>query len=467
MTPEGEVDSTDGLLVHYTHSEFASRWAYKYKDLFRYVEDDDQYRHFNGRYWKKVGPDAPTHFIEKYNVALLDQIKGELPLNEGDPSIYIIANSNETKDVERAEKWSIAQCRAMCNAGNIASILRLARTKRPIAVAGKRFDQDPDLLNMPNGTYDRRTREKREHSAADMITHTTRACYDPTATGPTFDRFFDRVQTEKRQQLILSALRYSIRGTGGEVAFIHVGSGGNGKSTLFDAVEYALGTYAHTADARILTQAGEDDHPTALAELEGMRVSVIKLGSKRVGADQLRAIVAENSFNAHKMHKDSRTIQATHTFHVLQNEAPPPNQLDPSAKRRYVVIDWDVILPDSERDGSLGESLKLEADYILTKILDAPELDLTTLDRSETEKYLGRNTVYAWFAKYMELDPTARIPAAELYDHYKELYGDEAVGQKSFGQQLSQYGVGRANENYRKDDGKNAFHTVRTGYKFK
>jgi len=98
----------------------------------------------------------------------------------------VIAGKHD-KDTLKAAK------RAESNSG-VKGALALASTEPEIAVSPDQLDADPYLLNCKNGILDLRTGACTEHNPAALMTKVTGASYDPSAAGPEFFKFLERIQ---------------------------------------------------------------------------------------------------------------------------------------------------------------------------------------------------------------------------------------------------------------------------------
>lgn len=430
-----ETDPLLGAIVHYTQSEYADRFVVEYAHEFRYIAAEDNWLHYDDGRWREDQYDSATHFCEKMCRVILAETS----------EFY----EDEESGKRKRNPWH-ETARARCGAGSIAGVLRLARTRRPIVTRRGKFDRNPYLLNLPNGTYDLLTGKLRKPRPADMITYTTVGCYDKTASGPTFDRYFAQVQPSAIwRDEILKALAYSLPGTYGNYIFVHSGSGGNGKTTLLELIQVALGDYASELSWKILNAKANDSHETILAELEGVHLGIIQMHGHAISSEQLRSLVAEPSFKARKMQQDSRTIQATHTLHIAQNNTPTLRDLDASTRRRIVAFNWGVTI-DNPRD-DLGELLRNEVDYILTKLIDIYSdmaLDEVSFNREATETYLSStNPVYAFVKQRCESHPSYSDAADELFRSLTKYCAEEGitpkVTQTTFGRTLTQLGYTR------------------------
>lgn len=427
------LDDIDSAFFEFTQPEYADRFVAEYGDRFRHITAEKLDLYFSDGRWREDEYDAMFHFCE----TMCRTIYNAVPAGEdGKP--------NPRKKYAR-DKLSTGQIEAIC---------RIARTRRPIVSTRRKFDADPYLINMPNGTYDLRDAMIHDHDPNDMITRITVGKFDPDAIGTTFEGYFEAVQPSAHaREQILRNLGYAICGTYGEYAFVHVGSGGNGKSTMLKITDHAFGDYSGNISWKVLSTKAEDQHETIFAELEGMNCAIVQMGGRALSPDQLRTIVAEPDFKARKMHQDSRTIASTHTFHVAQNDPPPMRQLDASTRRRIIVHEWATEIANP--DEMLPARLMLEADYVLTTIIDAyHRWTAPELDRSDTEEYFEKNSVYAFVSSQCDTtDRLALSPATDLYAAYEVWCKDEecrAETQTAFGRVLTQLGYTKPEEGRRK-----------------
>lgn len=445
-TPSGSLGSSAEF--GYSYPEYADRFVEVYGAQFRYITAEKLWLHYNEGRWREDQYDSAFHFAEK----LCWQIYQDTPelLSDGKKS-----NPLRRKAEER------------CSPRQIDLILRAAKTRRPIVTTRNKFDCNPMLINVQNGTYDLEARVLREHRQDDMITKICPFAYDPQATGIHFDDYFTEVQPkESTREQILRDLGYSITGNYGEYAFVHVGVGGNGKTTLLKLVTRVLGNYATGASWKILSNKADESHETILAKLEGKRFCVVQMGGRSLSSEQLRTIVAEPDFEARKMQQDSRTIEATHTLHVAQNDPPPLRQLDASTRRRLIVIEWNELIDDP--DDGLPSRLAVEGDYVLTRIIDAHARWSTHgVDRKATEAYFGKNASYAWLENSGELERDAEnwlYMKEQLYPAFVrwcEDTGREPESENAFGRTLTGLGSQR-----KRDSSRENRPVMRSGFRF-
>ena len=181
--------------------------------------------------------------------------------------------------------------KASRNAWRLRAMVMLAQSDPLLARRPADFDPDPWLLNTTSGTLDLRTRELRPHDPADGITKLTGAAFRPDATAPTWDAFLRRIFDENDEleafvrRLVGAA---SIGVVRDHLLAILWGTGANGKTTLANAVDFALGDYAHTATVELLL--GRHRPGAATPELADLR------GRRLVTASEILAAVQATGF---------------------------------------------------------------------------------------------------------------------------------------------------------------------------
>jgi putative DNA primase/helicase len=375
-------------IVDYTQSEYADRWAYQNRDRFRYVRKLDRYLRWSSSkgVWVEVDDDVPFHFVEKMCRELLDEVP----------------NNKENK-VQRS------QALQRCSASNVSAILRMARTKRPLAAKATDFDSDGKLINLPNATFDGRTGALRKHSPDDMITKLARGSYltEPSLDDPVLQSFISDFEKAQPEQAVREELWAVIGGqlddSPGRQALLLTGSGGNWKSTFVSCIVKALDGYADIANPKVLTAGGSKEHETILADLSGKRLAVVHLGEQMLSPAQLQMLVDEDSFKARGMRENSTTYTATHSFVVTMNPRRVPiRDVSLSVRRRILSYDWTWQIPD-QRSEVRAQYLSSEAvlSYVITQLIDGyvryhSEGFVADAGLLQTEKLLKRTDWYRY-----------------------------------------------------------------------
>ena len=266
--------------------------AKHYRSKLRYLEVNKNFIVFNGKFWEESEAkarglvhdlterqleEAETRenvIAEKIKNAEVIQILKKNMNNNGNNE-----TDNQLKDLKenllKAESFR-AFAQKYRNSSRISATMTEAMPMLTITL--DELDADPFLLNTPEGTYDLRygIEQKHEHDPNDFITKQT--AVSPSDEG--MDIWLDFLRTVFQNDLELIKFVQQVAGLGaiGQVAveslFICVGSGKNGKSTLWNAIKYVMGTYAGTLSCDVLTADTKRNIKPELADLRGRRLTV-------------------------------------------------------------------------------------------------------------------------------------------------------------------------------------------------
>ena len=79
----------------------------------------------------------------------------------------------------------------------------------------------------------------------------------------------------------------------------------------------------------------------------------------------MKRLTGGDAIRARRMRQDFIEFAPSHTALLITNHLPKVSGDDAAIWRRLRVVPFDVVIPESEQDGTLGEQLELEADAIL------------------------------------------------------------------------------------------------------
>lgn len=344
--------------------------------------------------------------------------------------------------------------RSMLSAKRIGSTLNLTRGIGGIIVRGADLDVDRYLVNTATGTLDLRTDEVKPHDQRDRITKVT-----PTGMNDTgadlWNSFLARVlpDTEVRtfmQRLMGASLLGEIRD---HVMPIFNGEGANGKGAFRSAILHALGPYAVEVDPALLIDGKHSRHLTFLMELRGRRVVFCSETSKgaRFAESEMKRLVGGDPIQANRMRRDPITFLPSHTLLMVTNHLPNISGDDEANWRRVLVIPFDVVIPEEERDPELPERLRLAAPAILQWMhegwLDYQQVGLAPPEavRLRTKQYREDNDAVSRFIKERCMESqAATVAPRQLFTSWQKwcVDNDEAAGsEKAFSITLGRRGV--------------------------
>jgi putative DNA primase/helicase len=236
------------------------------------------------------------------------------------------------------------------------------------------------------------------------------------------------------------------------VVLIH-GSGGNGKSLIFNSIKYALGDYAVTLGSEVLMESHNDRHPTEIAVLRGARLALCSEvdSGRRWNETRLKRLSGGDPITARVIAGDPFEFNPSHKLVLLANAKPGLRQVDEAIRRRIHLVEFKVTIPPEERDPNLPEILRAEAGGILgwglAGCLDwqAGGLRAPHAVLDATNTYLDHEDVIGeWIRE--RCHPSGQSSLTDLYASYRiyaEENGQPILGRNTFGDLLETHGVAR------------------------
>lgn len=342
-------------LLRYPHNDAgnAERIIALYGHKIRYCPTTKKWFHWTGTHWET----DTTGLLQKYAKLTLTEFHRQ---------------SINAKD-EAAESFA----RRSLDARRIDNALYLAQCELPILIS--ELDCNPDLLNFQNGTVDLRTGRLYPHKPEDFITKLIRYDYNPDAKCAQFLAFLKRIMGrdlsgEERANRLIDFLQvafgYSLIGTTIEkIVLICYGMGDNGKSTLLELWRVLVADYAATIniDSLMAKQVGNNEL-SDLADLRGaryVRSSETEQGQRLNEARLKRITQGMGVIRTCRKYENMIEFPETHTLWIDANHKPGVRGQDNAIWNRLALIPFDITIPKSEQDPSLGTKLLSEAEGIL------------------------------------------------------------------------------------------------------
>lgn len=420
------ADPVSPALVHHGQARMAYRLAQRYEGELLHVHSIG-WHYWDGTRWARDDRgEAKRAVLAELRLALADSLD----------------NKEFRQDVRKCE-----------SASGINGVLDIAAALEPFAATVRDLDADPYLLNCANGTLDLRTLELRPHSPADRITKRARGAYDPDAKSPVFGAFLDRVLPDcdvrgYLQRLAGVGLFGNVRE---HILTIWTGVGSNGKSKMDLAIRNALGDYAIEAEPDLF-MCREGAHPTGEMDLLGMRwVSVSENDrGRRMAEATMKRLTGGDTIRARRMRQDFVQFEPSHTAILITNHLPKVSGDDPAIWRRIRVVPFDVVIPEEERDGELGDKLALEADGILGWAVEGwreySQIGLAEPQavRVATDTYHRDSDAVARFIaeECLTGSPVLKATTKKLFDGFERWRirdGGDPMSQKAFGLALDDH----------------------------
>jgi len=416
-----EVDQIATGILRYptgfplTHFGNAQRLVHRHGQDIRYVPEVKEWYVWDGKRWMRDKDRVEVENRAKSTVkTILAEASAENDLNRRAELLKLFKNSQSKRSIDE--------------------MIELARSEREVVTSIEKFDQNPWLLNLENGTLDLRTMEFREHRREDMLTQMSRVRYDPQARAPKWEQFLERVLPDPEvRAFVQRAVGYTLTGvTSEQVLFMLLGTGSNGKTTFLEVIRYILGEYAAQTGFDTFTPRQRSGDPrNDLARLRGARL--VTASEPRVGEwfdeSLIKSLTGGEPVHARFLYREYFEYKPQFKIWITANNGPWIRELSAAVWRRIIVVEFPVTIPEEERNPNLAEELKAEAPGILNWALEglkewmAQGLNPPEEVRAATADYLEGEEDTDPIARFIEewcdfSDPDAFTPAEELYQRY-------------------------------------------------
>jgi putative DNA primase/helicase len=375
--------------------------AAKHCHELRYVAQMGQWFRWNGHCW-----------AEDRTIAVFDLIR---------PYVREVALTYSTE----------AQRRQGARGAIIASVERILQTDRRIAALVDDFDQDPYLLNTPDGIVDLQTGKLRPSDPAAMCSKVTSVGpAHPGTRAPRFEQFleeitgYDRDAAEKRAYMQRVAGYALMAGNPDQALIFGLGTGANGKSVFIELLADILGNYAVTVASSLFMTSFNERHPVELACLRGARLLVSSELNKGQRWDEakINQLTGDKRVQARFMRENPFTFTPLFLPFIIGNHPPNLRNVNEAIKRRFNMLPFTVTIPLERRDKGLAAKLRAEWPAILRWAIDgflkwqriglAPPRCVT----GATEKYMAEQDLLGqWLEEKCVKDVNAAAQVTELY----------------------------------------------------
>jgi putative DNA primase/helicase len=360
-----------------------------------------------------------------------------------------------TRNLARALNFGGASS-SMGSASFCGGVEKFSQASRTFAVEGNQFDRDNYLLNTPSGTIDLRTGQMRPHEQADMITKCTLAAPDAVSDGATFQKFMLEI-TEGDEELIQFhqvSLGAILSGAVEDHWMLFwTGEGRNGKNTLGELVEEAIGDYARKIASSVLMAKPNEGHLAELAQLQGVRIAI---SSEINDGDhwhesRIKELTGDATINARFMRQDHFTFQRTQKHLIYGNHRPQLRSVDSAIRSRIKIVPFKASFLGRE-DKDLPRRLREEIGYVLQWLIDGHIKWLeagkklppcAAVDAESADYFASQSTPEMWLSERCEILTADDRPALHLpgsgdlyrdYSDWKKARGEQPISQTRWAQ---------------------------------
>lgn len=396
---------------HFTQAATAKRFAWQYADRLRYVYPWQTWVVRGKHHWRR----DDTGQVRRYGLEAAKSWQHE--------ALGLL-------DVRRRDD-ALKAALALERKANLDAMIDLARCLEPLADDGTQWDRDPWLLGCPNGVVDLRDGNLRDGRPVDRITLQTAVEYDPAARSDLWSNALREILvTDALIDFVQVAAGYSATGdTRRDCWFVGVGSGRNGKGTLYHPIRRALGEYATELPATVF-DARRDHAPFDLAVLPGKRfvLSSESGDTIRLNHDLIKQLSGGDPVRAANKYERSFEFQPMCKLWLSANRKPRVADDSPAFWERVMLIPFLVSFAGRE-DRNLRPALELEDEHqraILAWVVKGATryasagLEPPPEVRAATGAYQDEcDLLLEFLQEACQYDPAECVGASDLYAHYR------------------------------------------------
>lgn len=308
--------------------------------------------------------------------------------------------------------------------------------KHHVLFDGK-WDSNPWLFNVQNGTIDLTNGEIYPHKLDDYITTISPATYNKAAACPRFDKFINSafINNNELIRYVFALCGYFLTGSTREEVFVLMtGSGGNGKSLLATCLDAVMGEMT-TATQSDLFEKKDLSGNEAMREIARWQPYRLITGAElkegmTLDSNLVKVMTGGDRVQARHLYKTGFSYIPQWKMVVSCNTKPRITDTDNGIWRRIKILPFYYTPKPEEVDRTLKTEMPyVEKDGILSRFV-AGAVDwyangLTALEpvvvKQETAQYRSEQDVIAMFIEEcFEENPFSRIPSSDAYKIYKE-----------------------------------------------
>ncbi len=325
-----------------------------------------------------------------------------------------------------------------------------------------KIEEGVTLINLKNGTFEisESGQRLRDPSPQDFIKYQLHFDYDLDAKAPTFEKFLNRVLPDKRCQDVLAEFIGYIFTTSIklEKALILFGSGANGKSVFYEVITAMLGSQ-NVCSYSLENLTKSDSYQRA--ELSNKLVNYASEINGKLEASIFKQLTSGEPVEARQIY--STPFMMTNYAKLIFNCNELPREVEQTNAffRRFVIVPFNVTIPEEEQDIHLaqriiGSELSGVFNWVLdglSRLLENGGLTQSDLIKEQIDNYRRESDSVQMF-----IEENGYIPSTNTYKKRQELYveyssyardnGYKAVSNKTFGDRIGRLGFEMERKNY-------------------
>jgi len=385
------------------------------------IEDEEELKVYLPLIIQSVGKNEARHLtakvlIKKLNIITLKDTKEIFYYNDG---IYH-PDGESVIESEVQNLWS-----DLATTHDINEII--GHIKRMTYADRKIFDEDKFKICVKNGILNLMTGELEEFSPEKKHIIRIPVKYDPEADCPKIKKFVSEIVDEENVPLIQEMFGYCLlKDYRYNKAFMLLGEGSNGKSTLLNLLVKFLGE--ENVSNPSLQQLCYDKF--AQHELYGKLANINnELPSTKIAnSGMFKMLTGEDLIRAEKKHKDSFKFRNHAKLIFATNQLPETNDISVAFFRRWIIINFPNVFEKDKADPTLLEKLTTDEELSgllnwamegLRRIIENNGFSETKARKDiENEWILRTDSLRAFVDSCIEYDPDSMMEKDVFYEEY-------------------------------------------------
>ena len=303
-------------------------------------------------------------------------------------------------------------------------------------------NKDTVLINLQNGTFEISPQgtKLRPFDRSDFITYQLPFEYNPQAKTPIFEAYLNRVLPDPQRQRVLAEylgfvfIKHGSNILKEEKALILYGTGSNGKSVFFEVVNALLG--AENVSSYSL-QSLTNDNGYFRAKLANKLVNYASEINGNLEASIFKQLVSGEPVEARLPYGEPFTLRHYAKLIFNCNELPKDVEHTNAYFRRFLIIPFDVTIPEEEQDKNLHSKI-IENELAgvfnwvlegLDRLLKQKGFSPCDAARQAVEQYRIESNSVQMFLNENEYisSPTKYKPIKDLYFEYRAFCNESGM----------------------------------------
>ena len=441
----------------WSEGNFADRLSKSYENDLKYNHDIKSWLRWTGNVWE-VDKDRKVQQIIEGNSEVLNKI-----IASYDKMILDTEGDQELKSANTKMKHTRADVKKLYNrlrsSKGVASVDELLQNRECFVTRQDSYDKDDWLINTKDCVYKLDDDENPVHDhdkkylctkIMDLEINSENAQKPPE----TWLKFLNDISNGRQDWIdyLQKVLGYCLTGdTSEQKIFFFYGDGANGKSTLCNVVRDIFGNYAKSVRPTIIANNNKNDNVdqanSELASLPNIRLALAEEGSQGVSLDEatVKQITGGTEISTRKLYADTFQFKPKFKLIMCTNHKPRISGNDYGIWRRVILIPFDRIFKEEEKDKTLADKLKKEYPQILNWIIngfyawqsdgldDKPKCVQDAISEYKDDE----NPLSDFTAICLKLDAEKEVKSGDLWKAYDLFCADEqirnSISQTTFG----------------------------------